>query len=131
MNVTIIFYGNVAALGEKIDQEEIKNNIFTNLKNQYFINDLVEQNVYQLYISDKTGMISYMGLNTFSDNIGYNEYPVKFETIELSETSRFSFSSIRSNTNFAQKLDLSSSTSSNISLLDNANKSPQNYQMSC
>ena len=123
LNVTIIFYGNVAALGEKIDQEEIKNNIFTNLKNQYFINDLVEQNVYQLYISDKTGMISYMGLNTFSDNIGYNEYPVKFETIELSETSRFSFSSIRSNTNFAQKLDLSSSTSSNISLLDNANKS--------
>ena len=113
LNVSIIFYGNVAALGEEIDQEEIKNNIFTNLKNQYLMNDLVEQKVYQLYISDKIGMISYMGFETFSDNMGYNEYPVKFETIELPETSRFSFFSIRSNTNFSQNLDLNSSTSSN------------------
>ena len=122
LNASIIFYGNVAALGETINQEEIKNNIFTNLKNQYLMNDLVEQKVYQLYISDKTGMISYMGLNTFSDNIGYNEYPVKFESIELPETSRFSLFSIRSNTNFAQNLDLNSSSSSSITLLDNANK---------
>ena len=49
LNVSIIFYGNVAALGEGIDQEEIKNNIFTNLKNQYLMNDLVDQKVYQIY----------------------------------------------------------------------------------
>ena len=120
LDVSIIFYGNAGALGEKIDQEEIKNNIFTNLKNQYLMNDLVEQKVYQLYISDKTGMISYMGFHTFSDNIGYNEYPVKFETIELPETSRFSLFSILSNTNFSQ--NLKSSVSSNITLIDNGSK---------
>jgi hypothetical protein len=92
LDVSIIFYGNVEALGDKIDPDKIKRNIFTNVKKQYSMNDIVKQKIYQLYYSDKTGMISYMGLDTFSDNIGYNEYPVQFEIIQTSAIDDFPLS---------------------------------------
>ena len=83
LKVSIIFYGKAETLNDKIDKDEIKNNIFTDYKQQYLMSDLTIQKIYQLYISDKTGMVSYMGFDTFSDNIGYNEYPVQFEVIEI------------------------------------------------
>jgi hypothetical protein len=110
LNVSIIFYGNAQNFGEKINQEDIKNNVFTYLKKQYSMNDLVVQKIYQLYLSDKTGMISFMGLDTFSDNIGYNEYPVQFESNqERDSVFSYTFSSASLN------LDLSSFTESSSS----------------
>ncbi len=112
LNLSIIFYGNVEALGEKIDQDEIKNNIFTNVQNQYLMNDLVEQKIYQLYISDKTGMISYMGFDTFSDNIGYNEYPVQFD-FQIQENDTTSIYSFTNSSSLIIELNsLNESTSS-------------------
>ena len=62
-------------------------------------------------------MISYMGFNTYSENIGYNEYPVEFEDIKAFEH-QSSFSSLRSNTKISETVELlslnSSSSSSNI-----------------
>ena len=117
LNVSIIFYGNVEALGKKIDQEEIKSNVFSYTKKKYFINDLVIQKIFQFQIKDKIGMISYMGFNTFSENIGYNEYPVQFEDIKTYEH-QGSFSSLRSNTKISETVEFislnSSSSSSNI-----------------
>ena len=116
LNVSIIFYGNVKALGEKIDQEDIKNNVFTSVKNKYSLNDLVEQKIFQFQINSKIGMISYIGFNSFSENIGYNEYPVQFEDIQLPDENLFM--SLRSNMNHSISYGLislnTSSTSSNI-----------------
>ena len=122
LNVSIIFYGNVQALGEKIDQEEIKNNIFTNLKHKYNMNDLVIQNIFQFQIKNKVGMISYMGFNTFSENIGYNEYPIEFEEIQIPEREN-SFLSFRSHTKGSELMDLSSSTASANLILNDKNSS--------
>ena len=111
LNVSIIFYGNVQALGEKPNQEEIKNNVFTNIKNKYFEYDLVLQNIFQFEINNKIGMISYMGFNTFTDNVGYNEYPVQFENLQVPEHQN-SFFSIRSVSKATDSLDLISLNSS-------------------
>ena len=97
LNVSIIFYGKVKAFGKKLDQEEIKNNVFTSIKTKYSLNDLVEQKIFQFQINNKIGMISYMGFNSFSENIGYNEYPVQFEEIQIPDESLFM--SVRSNIN--------------------------------
>ena len=119
LNVSIIFYGNVEALGEKIDEDEIKNNIFTNVQNQYLMNDLVIQKIYQLYISDKTGMISYMGFDTFSDNIGFNEYPVQFDN-HIQENDATSFYSFTNSSSLI--IELNSLNESNSSI--NSNQQP-------
>ena len=122
LNVSIIFYGNVQALGEKPNQEEIKNNVFTNIKNKYFEYDLVLQNIFQFEINNKIGMISYMGFNTFTDNVGYNEYPVQFENLQVPEHQN-SFFSIRSVSKATDSLDLISLNSSSSSKnLDFSNK---------
>ena len=117
LNVNIIFYGNVKALGDKINQEDIKNNVFTNIKHIYNLNDIVIQKIFQFHISDKLGMVSYMGFNRYSENIGYNELPDRFEEIISNENDDFSFYSSRSNTKISESilsLNISSSISSNL-----------------
>ena len=122
LNVSIIFYGNVLALqtlGDNIDQETIKNNIFTSLKNKYLSYDLVIQKIFQFEINGKIGMISYMGFNSFSENVGYNEYPVEFREIKVREDSFFS---LRSNTKESGLFSLNSySSSSNINIINKNN----------
>lgn len=115
LTANIIFYGNVKALGKNINQEEIKNNVFTIIENSYDEDDLVIQNVFEFYLSDKTGMISYLEFNNFSDNIGYNEYPDKFEIIPSYE--RLSLTSLYSRTN----TKMSESIVSTNSLISNKN----------
>ena len=122
LNVSIIFYGNVEALGEKIDEEEIKNNIFINLKRKYDMNDIVIQKIFQFQINNKKGMISYMGFNTFSDNIGYNEYPVEFEDIQIHERES-SFFDFRSHTKYSESIELTSSSSTSNIIINNKNAS--------
>ena len=85
LNVSIIFYGNVEALGEKIDQEEIKSNVFSLLKYQYNADDLVIQKAFQFKFDNKIGMIGYLEADAFSENIGFNEYPSQFEEIKFIE----------------------------------------------
>ena len=119
LNVSIIFYGKVEALGENIDHETIKYNIFTNLKNQYYEYDLVIQNIFQFEINNKKGMISYIGFNNFSDNIGFNEYPVEFQNNVHIPEHQFSFLSIRSVSKASEIFDLSTLKSSSSSLLIN------------
>jgi len=79
------------------------------------MNDLAIQKIFQFYISDKTGMISYLGFNSFSDNIGYNEFPDKFEEIKISENDASSFFSSRSNTKMSETMEIMSSFSSSSS----------------
>ena len=127
IHANIIFYGNVEALGENITHEKIKNEVFSFVKDKYKMNDLVIQKIFQFYISDKTGMISYLGFKTFSDNIGYNEYPDKFEEIKITENDASSFLSSRSNTKMSETMELissfSSSSSSSIIMNTSINKS--------
>ena len=127
IHANIIFYGNVEALGENITHEKIKNEVFSFVKDKYQMNDLVIQKIFQFYISDKTGMTSYLGFKTFSDNIGYNEYPDKFEEIKATENDASSFFSSRANTNMSETMEVissfSSSSSSNIILNTSMNKS--------
>ena len=115
IHANIIFYGNVEALGENITHEKIKNEVFSFVKDKYKMNDLVIQKIFQFYISDKTGMISYLGFKTFSDNIGYNEYPDKFEEIKIIENDASSFFSSRSNTKMSETMEIMSSFSSSSS----------------
>ena len=122
LNVSIIFYGNVEALGEKVDQEEIKNNIFTNLMPKYYMNDIVIQKIFQFQINNKKGMISYMGFNSFSENIGYNEYPVEFEDIQIPERES-SFFDFRSHTKYSENIELTSSSSTSNIIINNKNAS--------
>ena len=124
LTANIIFYGKVKALGKNINQEEIKNNVFTNIESAYDSDDLVIQNVFQFYLSDKTGMISYLEFNTFSDNIGYNEYPDKFEAVSICEKDILSLSSLysRTNTKMSESLLSTSSLISNKSSINSKNK---------
>jgi hypothetical protein len=115
IHANIIFYGNVEALGENITHEKIKNEVFSFVEKRYKMNDLVIQKIFQFYLSDKTGMISYLGFKTFSDNIGYNEYPDKFEEIKVNENDASSFFSSRSNTKMSETMELISSYSSSSS----------------
>lgn len=115
IHANIIFYGNVEALGENITHEKIKNEVFSFVKDKYKMNDLAIQKIFQFYMSDKTGMISYLGFNSFSDNIGYNEFPDKFEEIKISENDASSFFSSRSNTKMSETMEIMSSFSSSSS----------------
>ena len=127
IHANIIFYGNVEALGENVTHEKIKNEVFSYVKDRYKMNDLVIQKIFQFYISDKTGMISYLGFKTFSDNIGYNEFPDKFEEIKGTENDVSSIFSSRSNTRMSETMELissiSSSSSSSIIMNNSINKS--------
>jgi hypothetical protein len=127
IHANIIFYGNVEALGENITHEKIKNEVFSYVKDRYKMNDLVIQKIFQFYISDKTGMISYLGFKTFSDNIGYNEFPDKFEEIKVNENDTSSVFSSRLGTRMSETMELissiSSSSSSSIIMNTSTNKS--------
>ena len=127
IHANIIFYGKVEALGENITHEKIKNEVFSFVKDKYKMNDLVIQKIFQFYISDKTGMVSYLGFKTFSDNIGFNEYPDKFEEIKITENDAPSFFSFRSNTKMSETMELvssfSSTSSSSIIMNTSINKS--------
>jgi len=104
LTANIIFYGNVKALGKNINQEEIKNNVFTNIENSYDANNLVIQNIFQFCLNDKSGMISYLEFNTFTDNIGYNEYPDKFEIIPFYDKDYLSSIYSRTNTKMSESI---------------------------
>jgi hypothetical protein len=127
IHANIIFYGNVEVLGENITHEKIKNEVFSFVKDRYKMNDLVIQKIFQFYISDKTGMISYLGFKTFSDNIGYNEFPDKFEEIKVNENDTSSVFSSRLGTRMSETMELissiSSSSSSSIIMNTSTNKS--------
>ena len=126
LNVDIDFYGNKDSLnlGDKNEKEEINKNIFTSTKKKYLMNDLVVQKIYQIYFSDRTGMVSYMGFETFSKNIGYNEYPVKFEEpIKTPQIHNLS-STVLSESNNSKDLDffqLNSVSSSSVNIIDQTN----------
>ena len=124
LNVSIIFYGKISALGEKTEQNQIINNIFTNIKYKYFEYDLVIQTIFQFEINSKIGMISYNGFNTYSENIGYNEYPVQFEDLQTPEhyNSFFSFRSTSKGID-GSDLILLSSCSSILNNVQNKNNS--------
>jgi len=68
-------------LGKNIKPEEIKNDLFNKYKNKYDKNDLVLQKIFKFEINDKKGFISYLSLNNYTENIGYNEYPNEFKEI--------------------------------------------------
>ena len=122
LTANIIFYGNVKALGKNINQEEIKNNVFTNIENSYDADNLVIQNVFEFYLSDKTGMISYLEFNTFSNNIGYNEYPDKFEIIPSYESLSLSSLFSRNNTKMSESLISTNSLISNKNSINSKNR---------
>ena len=76
----IIFFGKKDALGGKTGEEELKKNVFTFPKNKY-TSDLVIQYAFSFQINNKIGMISYTKLDSFSENIGFNELPDKFDSV--------------------------------------------------
>ena len=67
--------------GKNINAEEIKNDLFNKDKLRYEKYDLIIQKIFKFHISDKKGMISYLSLNNYSENIAYNEYPTQFKEI--------------------------------------------------
>ena len=67
--------------GKNINAEEIKNDLFNKDKLRYEKYDLIMQKIFRFHISDKTGMISYLSLNNYSENLAYNEYPTQFKEI--------------------------------------------------
>ena len=66
-------------LGQNINEDEIKNNLFKKNKIRYEKYDLVIQKIFRFHLSDKKGMISYLSLNVYSENLGYNDYPTQFK----------------------------------------------------
>ena len=81
LNLDILVFSKDSELGQGINSEEIKNEIFHKNKNRYEQYDLFIQKIFRFHISDKKGMTSYLGFNNFSENIGYNEYPTQFKEV--------------------------------------------------
>ena len=76
-------------LGKDIIEEETKNNLFEKIKYKYESYDLSIQKIYKFEIKNKEGMISYLNFDNYTENIGYNEYPIMYketEEIELGES---------------------------------------------
>ena len=85
LNIDFLYYQKPGSLeGENINEFEIKDKLFKKIKYRYEQYDLIAQKVFKFQINSKKGFISYMRFNNYTYNIGYNEYPTRYE--EISET---------------------------------------------
>ena len=83
LNVEFLVCNNRGSLkGENINEEEIRKDLFNKHRTRYEKYDLIEQKIFRFHISDEKGMVSYLGFNNYSDNLGYNEYPIQYQDIE-------------------------------------------------
>ena len=82
LNIDFLYCPNPGSFeGENINELEIKDELFKKIKYRYEQYDLIAQKVFKFQINPKKGFISYMRFNNYTYNIGYNEYPTRYEEI--------------------------------------------------